>query len=102
MTERVLPATVVASHLEVCAAELAAGPVPLGELAEVLDHLVTGQRHLSLALASLADRLDTATAAEAASLSEVLRAAASASGHAADALAASEHLVETIVDDTHL
>lgn len=101
MTERVLPATVVASHLQACAAELAAGPVPLGELAEVLDHLVTGQRQLSLALERLAGGLDTARGIEEASLSEVLLAAASASGHAADALAASEHLVEKIIDDTH-
>ena len=92
--ELVLPATVLTTHLEACAAELAADPGPPDDLAVVLARLVSGQRHLAAALARIAGQLDGAPVADRVALAEVLRAAARASGHAADALAEGEHLFE--------
>ena len=92
--ELVLPATVLTSHLESCAAELAADPSPPDDLAEVVGRLVSGQRHIAATLDRLAGQLDAAPVADRAALAEVLRAAARASGHAADALAEGERMFE--------
>jgi hypothetical protein len=103
----VLPGSVVASHLHSSADGLADGTVPArvrscvdtpGELAEIIEHLVAGQRQISATLAQLADyvgdrRLDR-------SLSEVLRASAEAAGFSADALAESVPLVQVVLDVT--
>jgi hypothetical protein len=97
-----LPATVAAAHLAACAAELAAQPngrpgvADLGELAAVVDRLIDGQQRIAVALAGLAahltDRhragaLGLVGAEDLGALTEILGAAATASGHAADALA---------------
>jgi hypothetical protein len=113
MPEPVLPASVLAAHIEASAAGLADGTVrrrvgtcveTAGELATVIEHLVAGQRHLSAALGQLGEYvrrrgLDPA-------LVEVLRAAAEAAGFSADALAESRPLVQGVLDvtgaDTHL
>jgi citrate lyase gamma subunit len=92
--ELILPATVLASHLEFCAAELAADPAAPDDLAQVVGQLVAGQRHIAATLARLAVRLDSVPVADRAALAEVLRASARATGHAADALAESEHMFE--------
>ena len=103
----VLPGSVVAAHLHASASGLADGTVPARarscietprELAEVIDHLVAGQREIAATLAQLADyvrdrRLDRA-------LSEVLRASAEAAGFSADALSESESLVQVVLDVT--
>jgi hypothetical protein len=117
----VLPATVVASHLEACAAELAAGteagrsPGNAGEFAEIAGHLLAGQRSLARALAGMAGRIQAGQengtlavvpAVELEVLTEVLRAAGNAVGYSADALAESgpsfESLVESTPADTRL
>lgn len=100
-----LPATVAATHLAACAAELAAGTTPaaipvgvadLGELVAVIEDLVAGQRHIATALDRLAGHfagrpergaLALVSSPDLHALAEVLGAAASASGHAAGALA---------------
>jgi hypothetical protein len=92
--ELILPATVLTAHLESCAAELAADPDPPDDLAQVVGQLVSGQRLIAATLARLAGQLDGVPAVDRAALAEVLRAAARASGHAADALAEGEHLFE--------
>lgn len=92
--ELILPATVLTSHLQSCAAELAADTEPPDDLAQVVGQLVSGQRLIGATLARLAGQLDGAPAADRAALAEVLRAAARASGHAADALAQCEHMFE--------
>ena len=92
--ELILPATVLTSHLESCAAELAADPGPPDDLAQVVSQLVSGQRLMAVAIARLAGHLDVVPAAERVALAEILRAAARATGHAADALAEGEHLFE--------
>ena len=103
----VLPGSVVASHLRASAAGLADGTVAgradacvgtPGELAAIIDGLVAGQRHIAAALDNLAGyvrdhRLDGA-------LTEVLRAAAEASGYSADALAESRPLLQVVLDVT--
>ncbi|WP_020671249.1 hypothetical protein [Amycolatopsis nigrescens] len=118
-----LPATVVASHLQACAAELATGMDPVNaagvgsatELAEVVRHLLDGQRHISNALAGLAGRLHdqhesgalaAVPAIDLDVLTEVLHAAANAVGYSADALAEAgpslEHLIDFSGGDTRL
>lgn len=92
--ELILPATVLTTHLESCAAELAADPEPPDDLARVVGQLVSGQRLIAATLARLAGQLDGVPAVDRAALAEVLRAAARASGHAADALAECEHMFE--------
>lgn len=82
----ILPASVLTSHLESCAAELSAS-MPPDDLARVLAQLVSGQRHIAATLARLADY-------QTGPLAEVLQAASRAAGHAADALAEGEHLFE--------
>lgn len=101
----VLPGSVVASHLEASAAGLADGTTAprvgacvgtAGELAAIVEHLVAGQRHIAAALGQLADyvrgrRVDGA-------LSEVLSAAAEASGHSAEALTEARPLLDVVLD----
>lgn len=103
----VLPVTVAASHLRACAAELEkAGAAGLGEVTAVIEDVVATQRHLSVALAGLAGRIedvrDTTLAAvpspELIALTEVLHAAASAVGYSADALTQSEPLARFLAD----
>jgi hypothetical protein len=111
----VLPATVVASHLAVCAAELAVSAgadVPLGnadEFAEVVQNLLSAQRSVAAALAGLAGRVEAgqATGALAATpaielevISEVLQAAANAVGYSADAIAESGPAIESMCEST--
>ncbi|HWM06888.1 MAG TPA: hypothetical protein VNP92_31505 [Actinophytocola sp.] len=92
--ELVLPATVLTAHLESCAAELAADPAPPDDLAQVVGQLVSGQRHIAATLERLARQQGSTPVADRAALAAVLRAAARATGHAADALAEVEHLFE--------
>jgi hypothetical protein len=103
----VLPITVAASHLRACAAELdGAHGTELGDLAEVIADLVTGQRLLSSALNRLAERVEdgqagalaAAPSPEIGALAEVLQAAAGAFGYSADALAESEPLARIAAD----
>ncbi|WP_460402631.1 hypothetical protein [Actinophytocola sediminis] len=82
----ILPASVLTSHLESCAAELAAA-MPPDDLAQVLAQLVSGQRHIAATLSRLADY-------QTGPLADVLQAASSAAGHAAEALAESAQLFE--------
>ncbi|SFO84359.1 hypothetical protein SAMN05421810_101148 [Amycolatopsis arida] len=108
-------ATVAATHLEACAAELAVtGVGTVADLAEVLRRLTASQRHLAAALTHLAglvrdgdaEGLATAPAPDLEALTEVLHAAATASGCAADALAESAPVLRTLVrtddENTHL
>ncbi|OLF07996.1 hypothetical protein BLA60_24290 [Actinophytocola xinjiangensis] len=82
----ILPASVLTSHLESCAAELAAS-LPPDDLGAVLAQLVSGQRHIASTLSRLSE-FHTGP------LSEVLQAASRAAEHAAEALAEGEHLFE--------
>ncbi len=96
-----LPATVVTGHLASCASALAAADVPVGDLPEVADELVAGQRDIAAALERLAGRLNRGPLSEdRAALVEVLRAAARASCHAADALDAGGQLFESVANET--
>jgi hypothetical protein len=112
-----LPATVAAAHLTACAAELAGDIVAgrggaassvadLAELTAVVDQLVDGQRYVAAALARLATHItdrhrDGALAvvepSEIAALTEVLAAAATASGHAAGALAQGRPVLDIVL-----
>ncbi len=93
--ELILPATVLTSHLESCAAELAADPEPPDDLAQVVGQLVSGPAaHRRRRWSGSRARSDAAPVADRAALAEILRAAARATGHAADALAEGEHLFE--------
>ncbi|EHR49634.1 hypothetical protein SacmaDRAFT_1355 [Saccharomonospora marina XMU15] len=104
----VLPASVAASHLRACAEALAApAGIELAELAAVIGHVVSGQRHLAETLDALARRaragcadpaLAAVPTADLAALAEVLQAAATAFGCSAQALTESEPLVETIAE----
>jgi hypothetical protein len=106
-----LPATVAAAHLSACAAELAgdtgrSGISDLADLTAVVDQLVAGQRHIAAALARLSGHIgdrhrDGALAAvdspDIAALTEVLTAAATATGHAAGALAQSRPVLDIVL-----
>jgi hypothetical protein len=113
----VLPATVAAAHLTACAGELAgdtvagragAGPA-VGDLADVtavVDQLVAGQRYIAAALARLAGHiterhrdgsLAMVESADVGALTEVLAAAATATGHAAGALAQSRPVLDIVL-----
>ncbi len=100
-----LPATVVTAHLKACATELAVGHgapyVPdLADLTAVVEDLVAGQQQIAIALAHLADQLTNRrqrTAPDMAALGEVLAAAATATGHAADALAESRPVLDIVL-----
>ena len=101
MTEPTLPATVVTAHLASCAEALAGAELPIVDMTEAVDHLVAGQRHIAVSLAGLAGRLARGPVSEdRAALVEVLRAAAEASSHAAEALAAGGHLFESVANET--
>jgi hypothetical protein len=105
----ILPATVVAAHLESCAVALAgarfAGPDDIAVLVPVL---ARAQRQLAIALNNLALRSDgrpatgpwdIAQAAEVPALTEVLAAASDAADSAADALAEALPLLENPAGD---
>ena len=101
MAEPALPATVVTAHLSACAEALARANLPVADMAEAVDHLVAGQQHIALALSGLAARLTRGPVTEdRAALVEVLRAAAAASSHAAEALEAGGQLFETVANET--
>lgn len=96
-----LPATVVTGHLAACAEALATAGLPVADLAAAADDLVAGQRHLGVALDALAARLTRGPlSSERAAAVAVLRAAAEASRHAADALSAGEQLFEKVANET--
>jgi hypothetical protein len=107
-----LPATVASAHLSACAAELAGnsvsgrvGPyVPdLADLTTVVEDLVAGQQRIAMALAQLADHLTSrgrraqVESPDLAALAEVLAAAATATGHAASALAESRPVLDIVM-----
>lgn len=110
-----LPATVASAHLSACATELAGnsaagrvGPyVPdLADLTRVVEDLVTGQQQIAVALAQLADHLTSrgrrgslaqVQSPDLAALAEVLAAAATATGHAASALAESRPVLDIVM-----
>lgn len=105
-----LPATVIATHFAASAAELAHGDTShigdLADLANVVEQLVTGQRHVAAALAKLSDHLAqrqaggalaAAQGADVAALADVLAAAAAASGHAAGALSQSGPVLDIVL-----
>ncbi|HEX3788816.1 MAG TPA: hypothetical protein VHW44_13205 [Pseudonocardiaceae bacterium] len=112
----VLPGTVAAAHLAACAAELAASTGPtqvaecvgsVAELDELIDRLVAGQQHVSATLDQLADHLlrtsiDAPESAQLTALAEVLHAAATATGHAAGALAASGPVLDLVRENDEL
>jgi hypothetical protein len=101
LAESALPATVVTAHLSACAEALAGAELPVAEMTEAVDHLVAGQQHIATALAGLAGRLARGPVTEdRAALVEVLRAAAAASSHAAEALAAGGQLFESVANET--
>ena len=96
-----LPATVVTAHLATCARALADAEPAVADLPETADHLVTAQRDVAASLNRLATRLARGPLSEdRAALVEVLRAAAAASGHAADALDAGGQLFEIVANET--
>lgn len=108
--EYALPATVAAAHLTASAAELArnAEVGDLADLTAVMDQLVTGQQHIAAALARLSDHiadrrrdgaLSMVDTPEITALTEVLTAAATATGHAAGALAQSRPVLDIVLAD---
>jgi hypothetical protein len=101
LADTTLPATVVTAHLAACAETLAGAELPVADMAEAVDDIVTGQQHIATALQSLAGRLARGPVTEErAALVEVLRAAAAASSHAAEALAAGGQLFESVANET--
>jgi len=101
LAEPALPTTVVTTHLASCAAELSGAPLPIPDMADVASHLVGSQRDIARALEGLATRLARGPVTEdRAALVEVLRAAAAASTHAAEALEAGGHLFESVANET--
>ena len=101
MSESALPATVVTAHLASCAEALAGAELPVADMTEAVEQLVAGQQHIAAALAGLAGRLARGPVTEnRAALVEVLRAAAAASSHAAEALAAGGQLFESVANET--
>jgi hypothetical protein len=102
LAESALPATVVTAHILACAEALAGAELPVPDMPEAVDDLVAGQRHIAAALTGLAGRLARGPVTEdRAALVEVLQAAAAASSHAADALAAGGQLFESVANETH-
>jgi hypothetical protein len=101
LAESALPATVVTAHLAACAEALAAADLPVVDMAEAVDDIVAGQQSIAAALTGLAGRLARGPVSEdRAALVEVLRAAAAASSHAAEALAAGGQLFESVANET--
>jgi hypothetical protein len=102
LAEPALPATVVTAHLATCARAIADAEAAVADLPETAGHLVAAQRDISAALNRLATRLGRGPRSEErAALAEVLRAAAAASEHAADALDAGGQLFESVANETH-
>lgn len=115
-----LPPTVVASHLRSCADDLATSLTASGtaatvpELLQVVEQLVAGQQALAVALQGLALRVEgggenalaAAPEIDVEVVSEVLRAAATAVGCSADALAEAgpsfECVSESVAPNTRL
>ena len=111
-----LPATVMAAHLESCAAGLASGTsrrragdcvVDVDDLVDVVRHLIAGQRHISTALGRLAGHLrdqhdngplGVVPSEDLLALTDVLQAAARAAGYSADALAETAPLMDVVVE----
>lgn len=101
MADAALPATVVTAHLAACAETLAGADLPIADMAEAVDDIVAGQQHIAVSLRTLAGRLARGPVTEErAALVEVLRAAAAASSHAAEALAAGGQLFESVANET--
>jgi hypothetical protein len=101
LADAALPATVVTAHLAACAETLAGAELPVADMAEAVDDIVAGQQHIAAALRTLAHRLARGPVTEErAALVEVLHAAAAASGHAAEALAAGGQLFESVANET--
>lgn len=109
--EPTLSAVVLAAHLRWCAAELAestsAGGIrTVDELGEIIPTLVESQRRIASTLGHLGrnvtDRSDSVTSAAETALIEVLRAAAIAASHTAEALAETGPLIEMTAGDTRL
>ncbi|WP_344426485.1 hypothetical protein [Amycolatopsis minnesotensis] len=115
-----LPLTIAAAHFAACAEELASGARDAGvgnaaDLAEIVERLLSGQRDISRALVRLSalvraghdtGKLAAVPSAELIALAEVLRAAGSAAGYSAEALAecgpALDVLVHSTDEDTRL
>ena len=101
LAEPALPATVVTAHLATCARAIADAQPAVADLPEAAGHLVAAQRDISASLHRLATRLARGPLSEdRAALVEVLRAAAAASEHAADALDAGGQLFEIVANET--
>jgi hypothetical protein len=101
LAEPALPATVVTTHLSTCARALADAEPVVADLPETAEHLVAAQRDISAALGRVAARLARGPLSdERAAIVEVLRAAAAASEHAADALDAGGQLFESVANET--
>ncbi|PWV85576.1 hypothetical protein SAMN05421630_102387 [Prauserella marina] len=104
----VLPVTVTASHLRACAEELAnARNVDAADLGALLDAVVATAKGLTGTLSGLADKvgqgfehgaLSAAPSAETTALVDVLRAASTAFGCSADALAEAGPLARSVVE----
>jgi hypothetical protein len=105
-----LPGTVVSAHFSACATELAGRTGPqvsdIADLMTVVEDLIAGQRQIGLALARLADQLADrgrrgalaqVGSPDLSALAEVLGAAASATGHAAGALAESRPVLDIVL-----
>jgi hypothetical protein len=102
LAEPALPATVVTAHFAACAEALADTELPVAEMAEAVDDIVAGQQHIATALDGLAARLARGPVSEErVALVEILRAAAAASSHAAEALAAGGQMFESVANETH-
>ncbi|QWF82932.1 hypothetical protein [Amycolatopsis sp. CA-230715] len=113
-----LPLTIAAAHFAACAEELADGTRDVGnatDVSEIVEHLLSGQRNISRALARLSGlvrsghetgRLAAVPSPDLVALAEVLRAAGSAAGYSAEALAecgpALDVLVHSTDEDTRL
>jgi hypothetical protein len=101
LSESALPTTVVTAHLAACAESLARTELPVPEMAEAAGQLVAAQQAIAASLAGLAGRLARGPLTEdRAALVEVLRAAAAASEHAAEALDAGGQLFESVANET--
>ena len=101
LAEPALPATVVTAHLATCARAIADAEPAVADLPETADHVVAAQRDISVSLHRLTTRLARGPLSEdRAALVEVLRAAAAASEHAADALDAGGQLFEIVANET--
>ena len=108
-----LPLTVLSGHLASCAGDLVegigTGRPAAGELATALTDLVGAQRQIAAALAGLAENLRDQHAAggmaampspDLTALTEILSAAACASGCASQALAETAPMMAVLVEST--